>query len=207
MFYTVEFLRPTVYNWCTSLLANMKSQLTDLKEGMKRDFGFSYILCSFFFERVPGLIPRVEIIPHGPHDLAMSWWTEVMRRLGGGRVPTPYNYEFFFWWRRQVIAIGDYPYAFLNYRGDANIPFPPDSTYGDVGMNFFIYFIFLCFSKRVKNTNIWMVSSIDNYFVTQMWFHDNQMDSHDIGGGTRGMSQWEEMQRECYKICRGTCLI
>jgi hypothetical protein len=33
MFYAVQCARPTVYNWCTSLLANMKSQLTECKEG------------------------------------------------------------------------------------------------------------------------------------------------------------------------------
>jgi hypothetical protein len=52
-----------------------------------------------------------------------------------------------------------------------------------------------------------MVSSIDNYFVAQMWVHDDQMDSHDIVRGTGEMSQWEEMQIECFKMCRGTCLV
>jgi hypothetical protein len=99
MFYAVECLRPIVYDWCTSLLANMKSQLMDCKQGKMRNFGFASILCSFFFERVPGLSPRVEITPHGQRDPTMSWWTDVMRWLGGGRVPTPYNDEFFFWWR------------------------------------------------------------------------------------------------------------
>jgi hypothetical protein len=80
MFYSVECLRPTVYDWCTSLLANMKSQLTECKQGDKSHFGFASILCRFFFERVPGLGPRVEIIPRGPHDPTMAWWTEVMRR-------------------------------------------------------------------------------------------------------------------------------
>jgi hypothetical protein len=83
MFYSVECLRPTVYDWCTSLLANMKSQLTDCKLGRKRNFGFTSILCSFFFERVPGLGPRVEIVLHGPRDPSMAWWTEVMRWTGG----------------------------------------------------------------------------------------------------------------------------
>jgi len=31
MFYAVGFLSPTVYDWCTSLLTNMKSQLMDCK--------------------------------------------------------------------------------------------------------------------------------------------------------------------------------
>jgi hypothetical protein len=74
----------------------MKSQLTECKQGSKRNFEFASILCSFFFERVPGLGPRVDIIPCGPCDIAMAQWIEVMRRQGGGRVPTPYNDDFFF---------------------------------------------------------------------------------------------------------------
>jgi hypothetical protein len=56
-----------------------------------------------------------------------------MRQLGGGRVSTPYNGEFFFWWRRSVIAIDDYPYGGVEYRGDPNMPLPPRYTYGDTG--------------------------------------------------------------------------
>jgi hypothetical protein len=127
----------------------MKSQLMDCKQGRKRNFGFASILCSFFFEWVPGLSPRVEIIPHGPRDPSMSWWTDVMRRLGGGRVPTPYNDEFFFWWRRQVIAIDDYPYAGIDYRGDPDMPFPPGSAYGDIGKKcFYIFHFFVFFQKE-----------------------------------------------------------
>jgi hypothetical protein len=80
MFYSVECLRPTVYDWCTLLLDNMKSQLTECKQGDKRNFEFASILCSFFFEWVLVLGPRVEIIPQGPRDLAMAGWTVVMRR-------------------------------------------------------------------------------------------------------------------------------
>jgi hypothetical protein len=87
-----------VYDWYTSLLTNMKIQLTECKQGRKRNFVFVFILCSFFFGRVLGLGPRVHIVLHGPRDPAMAWWTEVMRLLGGGRVPTPYNDEFLFWW-------------------------------------------------------------------------------------------------------------
>jgi hypothetical protein len=41
-----------------------------------------------------------------------------------------------------------------------------------------------------------MESSINNGFVVQMWVHDDQMDSHDIGGGDGEMIIWEDMQRE-----------
>jgi hypothetical protein len=50
MFYVVQCMRPIVYNWCTSLLENVKSQLTECKQGSKRKFGFASILCSLFFE-------------------------------------------------------------------------------------------------------------------------------------------------------------
>jgi hypothetical protein len=35
MFYAIECARPTVYDWCTSLLTNMKGQLTECKQGSK----------------------------------------------------------------------------------------------------------------------------------------------------------------------------
>jgi hypothetical protein len=131
--YAVECLRPIFYDWCTSLLDNMKSQLMDYKQGRMINFIFASILCSFFFERVPGLSPRVEIAPHKLQDPAMSWWINMMRRLGGGRVSNPYNDEFFFWWPQQVIAIEDYPYGGIVYRGDPDMDFPPGYAYGDIG--------------------------------------------------------------------------
>jgi len=93
MFYSVECLQPIIYDWCTSIMAKMKGQLIDCKRGRKRNFGLASILCSFFFEWVPSLGPRVKIVSHGPCDPTMAWWTEVMRQLGGGRVPTSYNFS------------------------------------------------------------------------------------------------------------------
>jgi hypothetical protein len=66
----------------------------------------------------------VEIIPRGPRDPTMVRWIEVMRRQRGGRVVTPYNDDFFFWWRRHIIALDDYPYAGIDFRGDPNMSLP-----------------------------------------------------------------------------------
>ena len=41
-----------------------------------------------------------------------------MRRMGRGRVSNPYPADFFPWWRRQIIAIDDDPYAMIDFRGD-----------------------------------------------------------------------------------------
>ena len=66
MFYAVECMRPTMYDWSTALLGNMKHQLSECKMGRVRNFGFSSILSTFLFERVlAGLIPRVDIPLHG----------------------------------------------------------------------------------------------------------------------------------------------
>jgi hypothetical protein len=96
MLYLMECLRPMVYDWCTSLLANMKSQLTECKQSSKRNFGFAYILCSFFFKGVPGLGPRLKIIPRGPHNPSMARWTEVIRPQGevGYQHPTTMTFSF-----------------------------------------------------------------------------------------------------------------
>ena len=59
MFYAVECMRLTIYDWRTSFLNKMKQKLTDCKMGRKRNFQFARILSKFFFKPVPGLIPRV----------------------------------------------------------------------------------------------------------------------------------------------------
>ena len=99
MFYAVECMRPTIYNWSTTLLSNMKHQLSECKAGRVRNFGFNSIFNTFFFERVPVLSPRVDVPVHGVRDLAQRCWEDAMRTLGGGRVANPYPAEFFLWWR------------------------------------------------------------------------------------------------------------
>ena len=69
-FYAVECMRATVYKWSNALLSNMKQYLSECKMGRVRNFGFSRTLITFFFERVPGLSPRVDIPPHGVQDPA-----------------------------------------------------------------------------------------------------------------------------------------
>ena len=52
MYYVVGCMRPAIYDWSTSLLGNMKQQLTYFKMGRVRNFGFKSILSKFFFEQV-----------------------------------------------------------------------------------------------------------------------------------------------------------
>jgi hypothetical protein len=103
----------------------------------------------------------VEVPPHSLHDLAMTQWTEVMRKLGGGRVTTPYNDVFFHWWQQKIIAIDDYPCEGINYQGDRDMPLPLYLSLGRlvrilsfVYFNFFFYFFL--FDKYKTKTKIFL---------------------------------------------------
>ena len=78
MVYAVEYMCPTIYDWSSSLLSNMKYKLTESKMGWVRNFGYGSILSAFFFEHVPGLIPREDISLHGVRDPAYLCWENVM---------------------------------------------------------------------------------------------------------------------------------
>ena len=117
MFYAVECMRPIVYDWSIALLGNMKHQLSECKMGRVWSFSFSNILSTFFFDHVPWLSPRVDVPLHRVRDPAQHCCVDVICRLGGGRVSNPYPAEFFLWWRRQIVAIDDYPYAGIDFRG------------------------------------------------------------------------------------------
>ena len=47
MFYAVECMRPMIYDWSTTLLSNMKHQLSECKVGRVWNLGFSSILSMF----------------------------------------------------------------------------------------------------------------------------------------------------------------
>ena len=100
--------------------------------GRVRNFCFDSILSTFFFERVPVLSPRVDVPPHEVGDPAQQCWADAMRKLGEGRVYNPYPADFFPWWRWQIVAIDDYPYAGMDFWGDPNMPLPPGAAYGDI---------------------------------------------------------------------------
>jgi hypothetical protein len=47
-----------------------------------------------------------------------------------------------------VISIDKYPYVGIKYRGDQDMPFSLDSTYGDIGMKKFLYISFFCVFQK-----------------------------------------------------------
>ena len=64
-------------------LTNTKSQLTSIQKGQMKNFGYGTILCSFFFEKVLGLRPKVSVSISSPRDPQMGRWADLMKLLGG----------------------------------------------------------------------------------------------------------------------------
>jgi len=110
------------------------------------NFGYKTILCSFFFERVHGLCPKVISTINSARDPWMGRWAGLMKQLGCGEVPkTTFDDEFFLWWEQQVIAVEDYPYASMDFQGYLDIMFQPDATWGTIGTNDFSFLNFKIF--------------------------------------------------------------
>jgi hypothetical protein len=64
------------------------------------------------------------------------------------------NDDFFFWWRRLIIALDDYPYAGIDFRGDPDMPLPLGAAYGAIGKKYF-YILYFLYLKEQKY--FWMV--------------------------------------------------
>ena len=96
-----------------------------------------------------------------PRDPRIAHWADMMKRLGGSEVPrTTWDDEFFLWWGEQIIAVDDYPYAGMDFRGDPDLVLPPGTAWGTVGKfaKFFdLYNFFWIFSnmyEKMKNKHV-----------------------------------------------------
>ena len=143
----------------------MKQQLSECKMERVWNFGFSSILSAFFFERVLGLSPRVDIAPHRVRDPAQLCWANFMWRLGGWRVDIPYQTDLFLWWQRQIVFIDDYPYVGIDFLGDPYMPLSLGATYGDIGNETQLTFIFWVI---IFFCIFWYMKSKDMFLV---WWH------------------------------------
>ena len=112
----------------------MKQQLTSIRQAKTKHFGYGTILTKFFFDKIPALRPRVISTISSPRDPGIAHWEDMMKRLGGSEVPrTTWDDEFFLWWGEQIIAVDDYPYAGMDFRGDPDLVLPPGTSWGTVG--------------------------------------------------------------------------
>lgn len=130
----VQCLNAQIFDWSTTMLDCMKRQLTECREWNNKNFGFGTILCSFFFERVPGLSSRETVRGHVASVPTVCRWEALLPRQGGGRTIEVFDDTFFDWWARQISAIADYPYVEINFSRDPDMPLPPGAERGEMGM-------------------------------------------------------------------------
>lgn len=126
IYYALECTRPMIYDWCTRLLASIRTHLMTCKVGQKKNFGYGSLICSFFFKRILTLAPRVSLPPSPMREPQMRRWTLLWYCLGGGP-PRHYNEDFFNWWTQVTFCINKYCYVGMDYRGDLNLPLPEDT--------------------------------------------------------------------------------
>jgi hypothetical protein len=50
---------------------------------------------------------------------------------------------------KTIIAVDDYPYAGIDFRGDPDMLLPPGASYDTIGKQYFLYISFFAF-KRTK---------------------------------------------------------
>jgi len=130
MFYAVEWLHLVIYDWSMYLLQNMKTQLTEWKNEKMKNFRYGNILCSFFFETVPSISPRVFMAPHTLWEPCLLWWSNLIQCLGGGRLLNAHDDAFFDWWECHIISIDNYPYEEIHFSCDRDMLVPPGVVLG-----------------------------------------------------------------------------
>jgi hypothetical protein len=94
MYYALECMQPTAYDWCTSMLASVRTQLTTCNTEREKNFSYGSLICSFFFERIPVLTRRISMPPPPPRQTQMARWPRLWYHLGGGPAQR-YDEEFF----------------------------------------------------------------------------------------------------------------
>jgi hypothetical protein len=96
------------------VLRSMKRKLTKCRQGNLKQFGYGYLLVSFFLERVPLLRLQVEWDLLAPTDPIMLIWCHLMARYVVGPI-IKYNDTFFDWLRPQMLMVDNYAYAGLDF--------------------------------------------------------------------------------------------
>jgi len=135
MAYAIECLEPRVFNWCEGLRTNMYHQLTSCRTGKQSQFGYGSILVAIFLERVPLLQPQIALPVRPPTEPRLVLWASLAERLRGVQV-IHFDAPFLAWLDRQTLVVDDFPYAGVDFTGDADLSLPPGANWDDSGMCF-----------------------------------------------------------------------
>lgn len=134
--HALECFQPKVFNWCDVVLVQMKSQLTKVKDGKLKNFGFGSILTAFALEKIPLMQPQYIILDlPSPTEPRMQRWVDHMSRHAGQPQIT-FTDAFFRWLERQEMVFSEYPYVGMDFRGDPDLVLPDGEQWGAIGKLF-----------------------------------------------------------------------
>lgn len=66
LFLAVDCVQPQMFNWCETVLHQLKAELTACKTRTQQSFGYGTLIVSFILERVPVMHPRMRLGPFDP---------------------------------------------------------------------------------------------------------------------------------------------
>ena len=136
MQHALECLQPKVFNWCDAVLVQMKSQLTKVKDGKLKNFGFGSILTAFALEKIPLMQPQYIILdlPSRTEPRMQRWVDHMSRHAGQPQIT--FTDAFFRWFERQEMVFSEYPYVGMDFRGDPDLVLPDGEQWGTIGKIF-----------------------------------------------------------------------
>ena len=78
--------------------------------------------------------PAIPLHVRYPRQPRLSRCGDIFLRQGGGDiVHRMYDDDFYTWWERQVLALEQFPYAGMDFRGDPDLVLPPGGVWGEIG--------------------------------------------------------------------------
>jgi len=99
----------------------MKEQLTKVKNGRLKNFGYGSILTAFALEKIP--LMQLQYVSLGlppPIEPRMQRWVNLMARHAGQSQVSFFD-TFFEWFNHQEMVFSEYPYAGMDFRGDPDL--------------------------------------------------------------------------------------
>lgn len=101
MQYVLKCLEPKVFNWCDAVLSVMKEQLTKIKNGWLKNFGYGSILTTFSLEKIPLMHPQyIALGLPPPTEPQIHRWVDHMSRHTGQSQISCFD-TFFGWFDHQ----------------------------------------------------------------------------------------------------------
>ena len=113
----------------------MKEQLTKVKNGRLKNFGYGSILTAFALEKIPLMQPQYVSLGLPPLiEPQMQRWVDLMARHAG-QPQVSFSDAFIEWFNHQQMVYAEYPYAGMDFQDDPDLVLLASEQWGVIGKN------------------------------------------------------------------------